>query len=216
MKIGYFSLNWFDLVVVAVWTVGLWRGRKRGISVEILDVLRWLVVIVVCTLYYRPMGRLFAAYTNLGLLPAFILAYLFLLSLIALGFSWLKRMVGEKLVSGDLFGKSEYYLGMVGGVVRFSCMLLAALAILHAKEITSEQRAAQDKMQKDNFGDISFPTFASVQYDVFYGSLSGRFVRTHLSDQLISGTTPGKKPGGLEAMRARRQREFDELFPSKN
>ena len=88
-------------------------------------------------------------------------------------FSWIRKIVGEKLVSNDLFGGAEFYLGMLAGAVRFGCVLLVILALLHAKNITSEQLAKQAKMQKDNFGDISFPTFGSVQHDIFYGSLSG-------------------------------------------
>jgi len=94
-------------------------------------------------------------------------------------------------------------------------VLLVILALMHAKNITSEQLAKQAKMQKDNFGDISFPTFGSMRHDIFYGSLSGKFIVRHLSDQLIQPTSAGEKLVVHESLRARRQRELDEVFGSK-
>ncbi len=214
----------------AVLATGVWHGRKRGISQELLDVLQWLTMVVVSALYYEPLGRLAASNSSLSLLMAYILAYLAIIGLVKLGFSYIKQLIGDKIVGGDLFGGAGYYLGRVAGGIRFACVLLAMLALLHAKEITAEQRAAQAKMQKDNFGDISFPTIGSVQHAIFYGSLSGRFIGAQLSAQLIAPTAPGKKSVDHqphnnvlkwklydnEAPPNRRQQELDEVFGSKN
>ena len=48
--------------------------------------------------------------------------------LVLLLFAGIKRTVGGKLVGSDIFGRSEYYLGMGSGFVRVTCMLLAAMA----------------------------------------------------------------------------------------
>ena len=42
-----FTLSWFDLVALAVLVVGLFRGRKRGMSEELLDVFQWLLIVVI-------------------------------------------------------------------------------------------------------------------------------------------------------------------------
>jgi uncharacterized membrane protein required for colicin V production len=209
------SFNWFDFVVLGVLGIGVFRGRQRGMSEELLGLFEWLTIVVVSALAYRPLGRIAAANSDMTLLMAYLGAYLLSVIGIKFFFSWVRRIVGEKLVGSDLFGGAEFYLGMIAGAVRFGCLLLVVLAMLHAKNITSEQLAKQAKMQKDNFGDISFPTFGSVQHDVFYGSLSGRFITRHLSDQLIEATSPGEKLVARENLRARRQRELDEVFGSK-
>jgi len=216
MKINDISFSWFDLVVVGVLAAGIARGRKRGMSQELLDVLQWLTIVVVSALYYKPVGKLMAGSTDLSLLVAYLCSYLALVVLIALAFSSVKRLLGEKLVGSDVFGRGEFYLGMGAGAVRFSCVLLATLALLHAKYISPKEVAAQEKMQRDNFGSISFPTFASVQKDVFLDSLAGRFISTHLDDQLISATPPGREKLQQEPLRNRHQREIDEVFGFKN
>jgi len=207
--------NWFDFVVVIVLGAGLFRGRQRGMSEELLTVLQWLVIVVGAALFYRPLGTMAASNSEITLFVAYVGAYVLSVLGIKFLFGWLRRMVGEKVVGSDLFGGAEFYLGMLAGSVRFGCVLLVILALLHARETTKEQLAKQAKMQKDNFGDISFPTFGSVQHDIFYGSISGRFTRKHLSDQLIEPTVPGQKLVQRESLRSRRERELDEVFGSK-
>ena len=206
--------NWFDFVVLIILGIGVFRGRQRGMSVELLGLFEWLTIVVVSALAYRPLGKMMANTADTTLLTAYLGAYLLSVIGIKVCFSWIRRIVGEKLIGSDLFGGAEFYLGMLAGAVRCGCVALVILALLHAKNITSEQLARQAKMQKDNFGDISFPTFASMQHDVFYGSLSGKFIARHLSDQLIQPTSPGEKLVMPESLRARRQRELDEVFGS--
>jgi len=207
--------NWFDFVVLIVLGIGVFRGRQRGMSEELLGLLQWLTIVVVSAWVYRPLGKMIANTAEVTLLMAYTCAYLLAVIGIKVFFSWIRKIVGEKLVGSDLFGSCEFYLGMLAGAVRCGCMLLVALSLLHARKITSEQLASQAKIQKDNFGDISFPTFGSVRHDVFHGSLSGRFVASHLSDQLIQPTTSGEKLVAHESLRTRRQRELDEVFGSK-
>jgi uncharacterized membrane protein required for colicin V production len=207
--------NWFDFVVLIVIGIGVFRGRRRGMSEELLGLLEWLTIVVVSALAYRPLGKMIAHSADLSLLMAYIGAYLLAALGIKFIFSSIRHKVGEKLVGSDLFGGAEFYLGMMAGGVRCSCMLLVVLSLLHAKNITTEQLAKQAKMQKDNFGDISFPTFGSVRHNIFHKSLSGPFITRHLSDQLIQATSPGEKVAPHESLRARRQRELDEVFGSK-
>lgn len=215
MNLGSVTINWFDLVVVAVVVTGVIQGRRRGMSEELLNVLQWLTIVVVSALYYRPLGRMLAQSINFSLLFAYLSAYLLLAILIKTVFSWLRKSVGEKLVGSDVFGNAEYYLGMGAGVVRSLCVLLVILALLNARYVAPEKLAAHAKMQKDNFGDISFPTIATVQRDVFKGSLSGRAIRTHLGDQLIVQTPPDEYARNRESLRSQRNRELDEVFNSK-
>lgn len=210
MASGPFSANWFDLLLMTVLIVGIVIGRKRGMSEELLDVVQWLAMVFVAALLYRPVGDFLAGYTHMSPLWTYIGTYLFFLILLKLLFSWIKKMVGEKLIGSDVFGRLEYYLGMLAGGLRFACILLAVLAIVHARTSTPEELAAQAKMQKDNFGDISFPTFGSIQQDIFLSSFTGPYIERYLGSQLIS--TAPVAPKTREPLARKRERAVDEAL----
>lgn len=216
MKLQALPINWFDLIVLAVLIVGVIVGRKRGLSEEMLDLVQWLGIVVVCALYYEPIGRFVAVYTSATLLVSFIATYLFLALLIRLFFGWLKRRVGEKLVESDVFGNFEYYLGMLAGAVRYACILVVVMALVHSRRISPEQLAAQAKMQRENFGTISFPTFGLLQQAMFDQSVSGRFVKKYLAEQLIAATPADQRVIQREGIGARRQRAVEETMGLKN
>src|SRR5690606_37706881 len=112
MKVSVFTLTWFDLLLAGLLIFGFLRGRKRGMSEEMLDVFQWLTIIVVGALLYDPVGKLISRSGSMGLLYAYVIAYLLVALILKLVFSTVKRAVGEKLVHADAFGSFEYYLGM--------------------------------------------------------------------------------------------------------
>lgn len=215
MTAGTLPINWFDLLVLMVLCLGLVRGKKRGISEEMLDVFQWLVIVVVAALYYRPLGKFISDFTHLNLLASYMGAYVFLAVGIKLLFSWVKRMVGEKLVHSDVFGRGEYFLGMLAGALRMACILVVILSLLNAKYVSPAQLAAEAKMQRENFGTISFPTLGSVQQAVFVQSTSGTFVKRYLADQLITPTEyTGLDP--LKTPSRRSEMLVDEVIQGKS
>lgn len=211
MNVGKYTLNWFDLLVVVILIVGVIRGRKRGMSEELLDVLQWLVIVVAAALIYLPLGSFLAGYTHMTLYWAFIFSYIGVAIAIKLIFTALKRAVGEKLVHADTFGRMEYYLGMLAGALRWFCVLLVVLALLNARYISREQREANIRMQQENFGSISFPTLSSLQQDIFYRSYSGRFIQRHLKEQLIMPVAAGETKMSDNIYR-RRERAVEEVL----
>ncbi len=204
------QLNWFDLLVIVMVAVGIWRGRKRGLSEELLDVIQWLCIVVVGAIAYRPVSAALASSTRLPAFYANVFSYLIIALTFKLLFNFFKKATGEKLVQSDAFGPFEYYLGMVAGVIRFSCILLFALSFLHAKYISDSERAATAKMQADNFGSISFPTFGSLQHTIFYESVSGRFIRKNLRAQLVEPARGGF--GGGDTLGHRREHAVEEVL----
>ena len=211
MNLGEFQLTWFDLVVLALIAYGVFRGRKRGMSEELLDVFQWLLIVVIGAMLYRPLGKLVSQSAGFSLLLSNIIAYVLIALIIKLVFSMIKRNVGEKLVHSDAFGRFEYYLGMLAGTVRCLCILLFALSFLHAKFISDAERAATAKMQQDNFGSISFATIGSLQQSVFYESYSGQFIKKNLKEQLIQPTAGGG-PAPSESIGRRRERAVEEVL----
>ena len=208
MKIPTF--NWFDLLVLVVISVGILRGRKRGMSEEVLDLLQWLCIVVGGAYLYKFLSPVIRKTANLDLFTSNVLSYVFVAVAIKLLFTFLKRGVGEKLVQSDTFGRMEYYLGMMAGATRFFAILLFCLNFLHAYYISDAERAATAKMQAENFGSISFPTIGSLQQGVFYESVSCKLIHKHLETVLVEPASTRK--GGGDTIGKRRQRDVEEVL----
>ena len=185
-------LNWFDLAALVVLLLGVLRGRKRGMSQELVDLVQWAVIICGGTFLYQPVGQMFAQLTSSSLLYSYVSAYLGIAVIIKLFFLAIKHSVGGKLVGSDVFRGGEYYLGMAAGMMRFACALLLTLAVLNARYFSPEEIAADEKFQKDVYGSTFFPGVSELQKEIFRQSLSGSFVKNHLEFILITPTAPRK------------------------
>jgi hypothetical protein len=193
MSLDTLPFNWFDLVILIVVFVGVAHGRKQGISEELLGVLQWLVIMLGCALLYRPLGEQLSASSVFSLLSSYLMAYLGVALAIAFGFTFLKKGLGGKLVGSDAFGRSEFYLGMIGGVVKFSCILIVGLALLNARAYNAVEIKADISYQNDVYGNTFFPKLYNVQAQVFEHSLTGPWIRDNLGSLLIKSTAPQQK-----------------------
>ena len=204
--------NWIDLAIVAVIAIGVVRGRKRGMSEELLDVVKWLVILLACSRLYEPLGVMLAGATVFSTLSCYVAVYALLAMLVALIFGAIRRQIGAKLVSSDFFGMGEYYLGMAAGGFRYACIVLVVMAFLHARHYSEAELQAQVAQQERDFGSSFFPTFGTFQQSVFHQSFVGSQVRQYLGTLLIASTAPSSR--GLEkheAVRARERGVYDLL-----
>jgi uncharacterized membrane protein required for colicin V production len=194
MSLANLPIGVFDLLLLAVLAAGLFRGRQHGMSVEMLDLAKWLAVLFGSAAIYEALGRQLAGSIRVfGLLSCYLLAYLSVALLIFTLFALLKRAVGGKLLGSDIFGRSEYYLGMVSGMVRYACVLLAALALLNARSFNPLEVRAMRDFQKHQFGNELFPTLHTVQTSVFQKSFSGPWIHHNLGFLLIKPTEPERR-----------------------
>ena len=193
MSLNSLPVNGFDVVVIGVIALGLYRGRKHGMSEELFGLLKWLAVAIGCAMLYRPGGQWLAGSSPFSLLSSFIFVYIGAALLILSIFAFFKHRVGGKLVGSDIFGRAEYYLGMGSGMVRFSCMLVAALALLNARYFSPNEVRDMEAFQNDVYGSNYFPTLHSAQEVVFEKSVAGSWIREHLSFLLITPTKPEDK-----------------------
>ncbi len=193
MSLDQLPFNVFDVVLVAVLVVGVLRGRKHGMSEELLPMIKWLVVLVGCALLYEPLGRWLADSSPFSLLASELIVYIALGLLVFGAFALVKHSLGGKLLGSDLFGKAEYYLGMGSGMVRYACILLAALALLNARYFSQAEVKAMENFQNDMYGSNFFPTLHTVQAFVFERSLSGPWIRENLGFVLIKPTEEENK-----------------------
>src|SRR5215471_13118198 len=150
--------NWFDFVLLAVLILGLRSGRKRGMSEEFMTFAMWLAILIGCGFLYKPAGAWLSQSSVFSLLFSYVVAYIAIAIVISAIFLYLKKALGGKLVGSDTFGSSEFYLGMAAGTVRFACVLLCILSLLHARAYTQQEVQAEIKYQNDVYGSTFFPT----------------------------------------------------------
>jgi uncharacterized membrane protein required for colicin V production len=206
------TFNYFDFFVIVWLIVGVLRGRKNGMSQELLPTLKWIAIVVLAGLYYGLLAGVLQQNVGLDSVQANVVSYVVLALVIHLIFSALKSAAGEKLVSGNLFGGWEYYFGMVSGCIRFGCIVIVLLALIHARIITKAEMAETAKIQKQNFEDISFPTPGSIQQALLFQSFTGQQVQAHLASVLITSAstdTSKKKP---DSIGKRQQNAIDEVL----
>ena len=187
-------LTWVDLVILILLVIGVFRGRKRGMSEELLTFIQWLLIVFVGCRIYEYAGKLLSEHAPLSLLTCYLIVYLAFAIFMKLIFSQIHHIVGEKLVGSNFFGDSEYYLGMFAGMIRFACVILMLMALLNARLITDKERAETARMQTKNFEGISFPTFGSIQQAVLFESFTGQQVKEYLSFMLIKSTVSKDVP----------------------
>ncbi len=189
MSLDKLPFNWFDVLLVVVLVAGILRGRKRGMSEELITLLRWLALVAVCALFYQPVGDFIAGSGRVfSHLASYIMAYMGLALGVAVLFTLIKRGLGGKLIGSDVFGKAEYYLGMPAGMVRFACMLIAVLALLNAREFTQQEIQRDEAYTMENYGSHFFPSVRSMQEMVFAKSLAGPWIKDKLAVLLIKPT----------------------------
>jgi uncharacterized membrane protein required for colicin V production len=210
------SFSWVDFVIVTLLCVGLWRGKKRGISEELLDIVKWAVLVVTAGFLYEPGGRLLAQTSVFSLLSCYIFAYMVVALLVFSLFAVIRRSVGAKIVGSDAFGNSEYYLGMAAGVFRYACIIVVGLAFLNARYYSQEEINASAKYQQDNFGSSFFVTLPDLQQEVFTRSFTGKLAHDHLQVVLIRSTaSDGKGLGNETDLGRRRERSVYEVLDKK-
>jgi uncharacterized membrane protein required for colicin V production len=198
------AFNTFDLFALIWLVIGLFRGRKLGMSQELLPMFKWISIVVVAGLFYAPVAV--SVHQNTGSffskLGANLTAYCLISLLIMLVFVWIKKAIGEKLTGSDLFGSYEYYLGMVGGFIRFACMLIVLMALMCSRIYTKAENDAYEAEQKKQLDNSFIPSYGQIQYQVLTLSFTGKLVRQNLpmlmiksvtADDLKKGETPAQK-----------------------
>lgn len=200
--------NWFDLLVVALLVFGIFRGRRNGMAKELLPLLLWVALVLVCGLGYTMMGAVFGGFLHDPMWKC-VAGYLTLALAVCIVYVILKRQFAEKLAKSNMFKGVEYYLGMVSGMVRYGCAIIFALALLNAPVYTPKQLEAQRERDQRDFGGGPgsgfkgnyFPHVSSVQADVFKDSFLGPRIKDGLGILLINtgqadagGKQPDKPP----------------------
>jgi uncharacterized membrane protein required for colicin V production len=205
------SLWWFD-IGVGVWlTLGLFRGRKNGMSGELLLLIKWLLVVVGCSYGYPSFGAVIREYSSFSPEWSNRIAYLGIAFLLAVVLNKIQALVGDKLIGNDFFGGGEYYLGMISGVARYACMVVFLLAFLNARIPTADE-VKKFNARTEDLGPAQVNPM-KIHRQILLESYTGRVVRGHLSQFLIApaAVTPAAPPKPVETIAVRKQRMLDEI-----
>jgi hypothetical protein len=194
------AFGYFDAMVLIWLAIGLLRGRKLGMTQELLPASKWLAIVLLGGYFNQPLGA-FIRQNTAGAFDAqwsALTAYALIALVIALVFALLKHWLGDKLTGSDVFGRYEYYAGMLAGLVRFACMLLVLLAVMHSRVVTRAELDAINAQMKKNLEDIHPPIYiyGCIEQSIFSQSLSGGFVQANLPDLLIPTVAPPERPAG--------------------
>jgi uncharacterized membrane protein required for colicin V production len=212
LEISSFTVGWFDALVIVMLVLGLLRGRSRGMSAELMDLILWVLIILVGGFGHAALGKVISGVTGLSLLTSYIAAYLGIACFLGVTFMMLKHGVGEKLIGSDVFGNLEYYMGMCSGMFRFFCMLMMFMAVLNARLYTGEELKAQVKYQEKELGSVYFPTVAMLQKNVFQESFVGKLAKDNVPMLLI---TPMQPSAPKEGIGRRREKEVNDALGIK-
>jgi uncharacterized membrane protein required for colicin V production len=199
MSFNNLPFNWFDVTFMVVLCFGLWRGRRNGMSKEAMPVFQWLSLVLVCGMYYSLIAPTYANTLGTGKLASAMLGYGTLALAVWMVFYILKGIFVPRLTGSNFFGGGEYYLGMVSGMIRFTCMLLAALALLNAPYYTTADIQAHNAYVQRWFGGglysgNFFPDVNTVQEQVFKKSFTGHYITNYMGTLLIETAPPSAKP----------------------
>jgi uncharacterized membrane protein required for colicin V production len=186
------SVGWFDAVFLVVLGFGVFRGRRNGLSRELLPMLQWILLTITCGLGYPTVAQWCITYLKWSRTISDVAGYVALALVILLFFAFLKERFTERMVKHDTFKGGEYYLGMPAGMIRFAFILLAPLALLNAPVYTAQEITAQEAYDQQTFGGGEkgfsgsfFPSVHDIQDSVFVQSFTGRFIKKNLGMLLI-------------------------------
>ena len=210
------GISWVDLFIAILVVCGIVRGRKRGMSEELLDLIKWPMILVLAAILYKPGGEFLSRVSIFSLLASYLFVYLGIVAIIFGIFAYIRARVGGKLTGSDTFGGAEYYLGMFAGAFRYVCVILVVMALLNARLYTPAELRDNAAYQQDNYGSHFFFTLSDIQQEVFKESVTGKTVRKFAPVVLIQSTPPSTKDlrNSRTAVRAR-ESQLKEVLDGK-
>jgi uncharacterized membrane protein required for colicin V production len=199
--------NWFDVVLVALVAFGFWRGRINGMTKEIVPTVQWLAIVTTGGFCYKMLGDLLLQQGVIRSVfgksinektAAYLSAYILIVVVIAIFFSLIKGPLRVRLEGSTIFGSTEYYYGMISGIIRYACILIFFLAMLNAPYYSAAEIQATKAYNNRWFGGglagysgDYFPTISELQITVFKDSLTGPFIQSNLNVLLVNSVPPG-------------------------
>lgn len=201
-------VNWFDAALLVTLGFGIFRGRKNGMTKEILPLLQWLTLVLGAGLAYMLVAVYFKQ-NGLSKFLSALLGYLSIAAVVFLFFTIIKKGINRRLEGSSIFGSAEYYLGMSSGLVRYACVIVFFLALLNARYYSPAEIAAKKAYNARWYGGGMYsgdyiPDLHTVQDAVFKDSFTGPYIKDYLAVLLIK-SSPGDDGKGAEQEAPKKQ-----------
>ena len=197
-------VNWFDVALIVVIGFGLFRGRKNGMTKEIIPTFQWIAIVAAAGFGYNFLAQIYINSCGMGQHKAWaaFLAYLTIALVIWLIFSGIQKVVKPRLEGSNAFGSSEYYLGMPCGMIRYLCITIFFLALIDARYYSSADIAAAKAYNERWYGGGMYsgnyiPDLHSVQEAIFKKSFTGPYIKQYI-DVVLIDTGPDAPSGGFQ------------------
>jgi uncharacterized membrane protein required for colicin V production len=211
-----FALSWVDFVTLLIICIGVVRGRKRGLSEELLDVLQWLCILVAGAFFYQMLADMLNIKPIFSQVTYRVISYILIALVLKIVFTFIKKRFGQKLVESDMFGRVEFYGGMAAGALRWTCMYFFLLSLLHAPHYSEAELAQRKRDVEYNYGSDFFPAVCKIQDSVFKESLTGTSSQKYLAQFLIApGSIDSQALRGDNSLARRRERDVDAVMGGK-
>jgi uncharacterized membrane protein required for colicin V production len=200
-------VNWFDGALLILLVFGLFRGRKNGMTKEILPTIEWVCVVAAAAFTYNLVAQFYHGTCGLSELWSATLGYLSVAIVVLFIFSLIKKALMPRLTGSNIFGSAEYYLGMPSGMIRYACIALFFLALANARHYTAAEIAAKKAYNERWYGGGMYsgdyvPDFHSVQDAVFKKSFTGPYIQTYLAVLLVQTTPDSSAPQAAQKKQA--------------
>jgi len=186
-------LCWFDFLVVGFLIWGAIIGKRRGMSVEALDLLKWLIILLVSSWGYTELAPLVHKIGNFNNYWVHFGSYLGIIIVLKTLLEMLKQRVGKVVIRADAFGKGEFHLGGIAGALRHLCMVIIFCSLANSTPVSEAQLKKSESDQLELLGDIFFPAQGRIRFDILYKSYTGKLIRRRLPQQMMSPIKNGKK-----------------------
>jgi uncharacterized membrane protein required for colicin V production len=202
-------VNWFDFAILGLLGFGLFRGRKNGMTKEVIPTIQWICMVVTAAFTYPLVAQFFNGTCGLGQAWSGTLGYLVVAMVVWLFFSFIKKALAPRLEGSNIFGNSEYYLGMPSGMIRYGCIVLFFLALMNAPVYTAADIAATKAYNQRWYGGGMYsgnyvPDFHGVQEAVFKNSFTGPYIKDYAAIMLVQ--TDAGKGGTTQTAKAAPQK----------
>jgi uncharacterized membrane protein required for colicin V production len=207
LALNNLPVNGFDGAILILLGFGIFRGRKNGMTKEIVPTIQWVCMVAAAGLTYTLLAQVYVKSCGLKSDLAAILSYLSIAMVIFFIFSGIKKVLAPRLAGSNIFGGGEYYLGMPSGMIRYACIAIFVLAFLNAPYYSPAQIAATKAYNQRWYGGGIYdgdylPDVHSVQETVFKKSFSGPYIKDYLGMLLIQ-TGPDSKGAAAPVQQAK-------------
>jgi uncharacterized membrane protein required for colicin V production len=189
-------VNWFDAALLIILAFGIFRGRKNGMTKEVVPTIEWVVLVAAAGLGYTFVAQFYSGVCGLGKAWSASLGYASIAVLVLIIFSFIKKALMPRLEGSDFFGSAEYYLGMPSGMIRYASVVIFFLALINGPYYSPAELAQQKAYRERWYGGGIYsgdyvPDFHSVQDAVFTKSFSGPYIKQYAGILLVETSPEG-------------------------